>query len=82
MNPALQHVCVKWRKNEGQDFLNIILVSCIEAMVQTCCLMINFQIAKVTLNLFEVSEIKWASLDEIMYLYFINKYMYNNSLVF
>lgn len=38
----------------------------------------DFQIDKVTLNLSEVSEIKWASLDEIIYLYSGNKFMYNN----
>ena len=43
---------------------------------------IDFQIDKAVLNLSEVSEIKWASLDEIMHLYSINKFMYNNSLDF
>lgn len=39
----------------------------------------DFQIDKAALNLSEVSEIKWASLGEIMYLYSSNKFMYNNS---
>lgn len=40
---------------------------------------VDFQIDKAALNLSEVSEIKWASLDEIMYLYSCNKFMYNKS---
>lgn len=40
---------------------------------------IDFQIDKAVLNLSEVSEIKWASLDEIRHLYSINKFMYNKS---
>lgn len=43
---------------------------------------VDSQIDKAVLNLSEVSEIKWASLDEIMYLYSLNKFMYNNSLDF
>lgn len=43
---------------------------------------VDFQIDKAVLNLSEVSEIKWASLDEVMHLYSINKFMYNNSLDF
>lgn len=39
---------------------------------------VDFQIDKAVLNLSEVSEIKWASLEEIMYLYSINEFMYNN----
>lgn len=41
---------------------------------------LDFQINEVILNLSEVSKIKWASLDEIMHLYIINKFMYNNIL--
>lgn len=40
---------------------------------------VDIQIDKAVLSLSEVSEIKWASLDEIIHLYSINKFMYNNS---
>ena len=43
-------------------------------------MILDFQINEVILNLSEVSKIKWASLDEIMHLYIINKFMYNNIL--
>lgn len=39
---------------------------------------VDFQIDNAVLNSSEVSEMKWASLDEIMRLYAVNQFMYNN----
>lgn len=39
---------------------------------------VDFSIDKAVLRLSEVSEIKWANIDEIAYLYSIKQFMYNN----